>query len=248
MDTDPNDKDPEAQNFEDQNIDEPNPSNTDPNTNSGDTNSSKRISNLAITIVVVAGILLGAILLFRSPSEDRASPTPGPGTPQIIQPMATPPTSTATQPVQPTQVQFTATVVQPTAVQPTAVQPTVPPAQPNPIQGINWLWDSVTDNSTGQTTGVPVPDQYTIAFNTNGTVNGLADCNSFTGTYSQAGGLTIKITSMTRAACPDGSLDQQYIELLNNVAAGGPDGSGNLALETAGGAQRMLFQNGGPAQ
>ena len=27
----------------------------------------------------------------------------------------------------------------------------------------------------------------------------------------------------------------------------GPDGAGNLALETAGGEQRMLFKNGGPA-
>jgi heat shock protein HslJ len=248
MDPNPNEVNPDDINFDDSTAD-----NTDPNitsgdmnpgsTNSGDENSSKGKSNLAIMIVVVVGILLGAVLLFRSPSGDRASPTPGPGTPQIIQPMATPPTSTATQPVRPTQVQFTAT-----AVQPTAVQPTVPPSQPNPIQGINWLWDSVTDNSAGQTTGVPVPDQYTINFNASGTVNGLADCNSFTGTYSQAGGLTIKITSMTRAACPEGSLDQQYIELLGNVASGGPDGSGNLALETAGGAQRMLFQNGGPAQ
>jgi heat shock protein HslJ len=218
MDTNPNDP-----NFEEANSD----------ANSEEAKSKERNTNLAITIVVVVGILLLAVLLFSSPKEDRVPPTPGPGTPQAVQPMATPPTATATQAVQ---------------VPPTAVQPTVPPVQPNPIQGINWQWDSVTDNSTGQTTGVPMPAQYTIAFNTNGTVNGLADCNTFTGTYSQASGLTIKITSMTRAACPDGSLDQQYIELLSNVAAGGPDGSGNLALETAGGAQRMLFLNGGPAQ
>ena len=31
------------------------------------------------------------------------------------------------------------------------------------------------------------------------------------------------------------------------VAAGGPDGAGNLALETAGGEQRMLFNNSGAA-
>ena len=29
--------------------------------------------------------------------------------------------------------------------------------------------------------------------------------------------------------------------------AGGPDGTGGLALESAGGAERMVFQNGGPA-
>lgn len=34
------------------------------------------------------------------------------------------------------------------------------------------------------------------------------------------------------------------------LAAGGPDGRGNLALESAGGAERMIFENGGssPAQ
>ena len=52
---------------------------------------------------------------------------------------------------------------------------------------------------------------------------------------------------MTMAACGDDSLDQQYIELLGSIAAGGPDGAGGLALETAGGEQRMLFVNGGAA-
>ena len=32
------------------------------------------------------------------------------------------------------------------------------------------------------------------------------------------------------------------------IAAGGADGAGNLALETAGGEQRMLFKNGGAAK
>jgi heat shock protein HslJ len=128
------------------------------------------------------------------------------------------------------------------------VQPTIPPVEPNPIQGINWQWVNVTDQSNGQTTTVPTPAQYTISFHTNGTVNGLADCNSFTGTYSMTNGLIIKITTMTKAACEEGSLDQQYIQLISSVAAGGLDGAGNLALETAGGAQRMLFQNGGPAK
>jgi hypothetical protein len=47
--------------------------------------------------------------------------------------------------------------------------------------------------------------------------------------------------------CGEASLDQQYLKLLGSIVAGGPDGQGNLALETAGGAQRMLFKNGGPA-
>ena len=245
MDENTNDTNPDDFDFGDTDTTETNPpeaSNNPPD--AGNNSSREKNSNLAITIVVVVGILLGAILLFRSPSEDKVSPTPGPGTPQISQPIATPPT--ATQPARPTNIPSTA--VQPPTVQPTAVQPTVPPIQPSPIQGIEWQWVNVTDQSTGQTTSVMNPAQYTITFNTDGTVNGLADCNSFSGTYSQTNGMSIKINTRTMAACPEGSLDQQYLELLNNVAAGGPDGAGNLALETAGGAQRMMFQNGGSAQ
>ena len=50
------------------------------------------------------------------------------------------------------------------------------------------------------------------------------------------------------AYCGEASLDATYLQLLSSVAAGGPDGAGNLALETAGGAQRMLFKNGGAPQ
>jgi hypothetical protein len=49
------------------------------------------------------------------------------------------------------------------------------------------------------------------------------------------------------AACGEDSLDQQYLDLLSQVVAGGPDGSGGLALETAGGEKRMSFSNGGSA-
>jgi heat shock protein HslJ len=210
------------------------------NSNGSSDNTSGKNSNFAISIVVVVGIVLAIILTANAPSGDIVSPIPGPGTPQISQPIATPPTAVPTSD-RPTSVPVTVPAVPTATVQ-------VPPQTPNPIQAVNWQWVSVTDKTTGQTTTVPAPAQYTIVFTADGFVNGLADCNSFTGTYSQASGMTIQITTMTRAACPEGSLDQQYIQLLENVAAGGPDGTGNLALETAGGAQRMLFQNGGPAQ
>jgi hypothetical protein len=49
------------------------------------------------------------------------------------------------------------------------------------------------------------------------------------------------------AFCGETSLDQQYLQLLGEVAAGGSDGSGGLALETSGGAQRLQYSNGGAA-
>jgi putative lipoprotein len=127
-----------------------------------------------------------------------------------------------------------------------ACAPAATPTPANSITGIVWQWTSVTD--AGQTTTVPNSTKYTIIFNTDGTITGQADCNSFTGAWTQAGGgLTIKLGASTMAFCGEASLDQQYLALLSNVAAGGPDGAGGLALETGGGAQRMLFTNGGAA-
>jgi heat shock protein HslJ len=123
--------------------------------------------------------------------------------------------------------------------------PAATPAPSNSITGLVWQWTTVTDQ--GKTTTVPNPENYTIVFNTDGTLNGKADCNTFNGVYSQQNGFTIKLGASTMAYCGDASLDLQYTQLLSNVAAGGPDGAGGLALETAGGAQRMLFKNGGAA-
>ena len=121
------------------------------------------------------------------------------------------------------------------------------PAPSNTITNIVWQWTSVTTKPTGETTTVADPQNYTITFRDDGTLSGKADCNNFTGTYSQEGGFTITLGASTMAACAEGSLDQQYLELLSAVVAGGPDGQGNLALENAGGEKRMLFKNGGAA-
>lgn len=121
-------------------------------------------------------------------------------------------------------------------------------APANPITNIVWQWTSVTSQMTRETTEVATPQDYTITFWDDGTLSGQADCNSFTGTYSQEGGFFITLGAMTMAACGDDSLDQQYVQLLGAIATGGPDGAGNLALETAGGEQRMLFRNGGNVQ
>ena len=129
--------------------------------------------------------------------------------------------------------------------------PTPAPATATPsnaITNIVWQWTSVTNRTTHATTTVAKPQDYTITFRDDGTLSGKADCNTFTGTYSQANGFSIKLGASTRAFCGEASLDQQYLQLLGSIAAGGPDGAGNLALETAGGEQRMLFKNGGVAK
>ena len=111
------------------------------------------------------------------------------------------------------------------------------------ITGVEWMWQSVTDQSANETTTVTNPENYTITFNEDGTFNGQADCNSIAGTWSQENGFSITVGPSTLAFCGEASLDQIYVALLGSVAAGGPDGSGGLALETAGGAQRLLFES-----
>jgi heat shock protein HslJ len=129
-----------------------------------------------------------------------------------------------------------------------APKPTTEAASTSPITEVIWQWTSVKDQSTGKTTTVPKPENYTISFNTDGTFEGKADCNAIAGTYTYTpsnGSISIKLGPSTLMACAPDSLDQQYLQLLSSIAAGGPDGKGHLALETAGGTQRMEFKNGG---
>ena len=128
-----------------------------------------------------------------------------------------------------------------------ACAPQAEPETGDSITGIVWNWQTLTEQSTGDSMRVDNPENYTIIFNADGTVEGKADCNSYSGTYSQEGGFTINVQNSTMAFCGETSLDQQYLTLLGEVAAGGPDGAGGLALETAGGAQRLMFSNGGTA-
>jgi heat shock protein HslJ len=126
-----------------------------------------------------------------------------------------------------------------------ACKPAATPTPADSITGIVWQWTSLTNQTTKETTTISNPENYTITFNADGTLNGLADCNTFNGTYSQENGFTITLGASTKAFCGEASLDQQYLTLLGSVAAGGPDGAGGFALETAGGEQRMEFKNGG---
>jgi heat shock protein HslJ len=116
----------------------------------------------------------------------------------------------------------------------TGAAPTPLEARSSTITDIVWQWTSVTNQTTRRRARSRSQD-YTIIFRADGTLSGQADCNTFTGTYSQAGGFFVTATPDVMAACGGDSLDQQYFELLGDIVTGGPDGAGGLALETAGG-------------
>jgi heat shock protein HslJ len=127
-----------------------------------------------------------------------------------------------------------------------SADPTPEPA--TTIDGVIWEWLSVKNKATNETTTVSDPENYTLIFNADGTLTGKADCNEFAGTYTTEGGFFITLGPSTMAFCGEESLDVQYLQLLGEVVAGGLDGAGGFALETAGGEKRMEFQNGGAAQ
>jgi heat shock protein HslJ len=183
---------------------------------------------LVVIFLVLLGITLLALLGAR-----RSSGTEG-----------TAPTKVPTAIAMPT---ATSIPLAPTATSkpaPTAV-PTTPPSNDAAIQNIVWQWTQLTDQDT--VTAVPNPANYTLVFRSDGTFTGTADCNQISGTYSTGNGFSINVKTSTNAYCGESSMDQVYLKTLNDVVAGGPDGAGGLALETAGGAQRMQFRNGGTA-
>ena len=124
----------------------------------------------------------------------------------------------------------------------------LPSRRPANITNIVWQWTSVTNKPTGEKTTVPNPEDYTITFRDDGTLSGKADCNTFTGTYTQEDGFFITAKPDVMAACGGDTLDQQYFELLDAIVAGGPDGAGGFALETAGGEQRWNSRTATPRQ
>jgi len=184
-----------------------------------------RTAGLVIGIIIVAALIL--TFCTRNSDTPSAESTPLP-------------TNTS----KPSPTSLPTNTPKPSPTSPPANTP-LPTNTPNPVVNIIWQWASLTEGSTGASSIVPNPADYTISFYPDGTLSGKADCNTFSGTYSQQNGFVIKLGATTSMVCGEASLGQQYLDLLSNIAAGGPDGTGGLVLETAGGAQRMSFNNGG---
>ena len=128
----------------------------------------------------------------------------------------------------------------------TATTPTTSTTESG-IVGIVWQWVENTYSNDTQTT-VPDPSQYTLALYPDGTVDLQIDCNRGGGTYTLDGSsLTIDVATMTRMACPSGTLSEEFVQSLNAAATyvmDGPDLIINMAMDTG----NMRLQAGGPAE
>jgi len=91
------------------------------------------------------------------------------------------------------------------------------------LTGKTWQLTAITEVTPAFQGVVPAADQanYTIEFKTDGSFQSKADCNSLSGQYTttSTGGLTITPGPMTRVACPEGSMSDQYVTGLSNAAS-----------------------------
>ena len=87
------------------------------------------------------------------------------------------------------------------------------------LVGYVWMWLEFLENND-TVTHPNMPGNYTLEFMPDNQVSLLADCNRANGTYTVKGSqLDIEIMVTTLAACPEGSLSDEYIQLLNDAVA-----------------------------
>jgi|OpeIllAssembly_1097287.scaffolds.fasta_scaffold458754_2 heat shock protein HslJ len=113
------------------------------------------------------------------------------------------------------------------------------------LQGKTWLWQYTAFNN-GKTIPVLAPASYTLQFLEGGKISLKADCNSGSGSYIVTNdvNLTIRVETMTKAACPAGSLSEEYVQELNDVGSYNIERDGELvlALKSTGAGMRFKPQ------
>lgn len=104
-----------------------------------------------------------------------------------------------------------------------------------------WQWQRSTYNDDTELV-VDDPSRYTVEFKADGGLDIQADCNQLSWTYTREGNsLTINaLGATTLAQCPPGSLDQQFLQDLSDVASYVMH-EGNLVLNIRADVGNMIF-------
>jgi heat shock protein HslJ len=85
------------------------------------------------------------------------------------------------------------------------------------LMGVAWKWREMR-LADGSVTKIDQPDLYTLRFISDTGFIVRADCNRGGGTYSQENNqLRMKVNRITRAACPPGSLSDEYLRCLEEA-------------------------------
>lgn len=85
------------------------------------------------------------------------------------------------------------------------------------LVGYVWTWIEFLENND-TVTSPNMPGNYTVEFLPDGGVAVQADCNRASGTYTLQGSqIDIEIGPVTLAACPEGSLSDEFLRLLGDA-------------------------------
>ena len=104
-----------------------------------------------------------------------------------------------------------------------------------------WVWQG-TQMSNDVKIVPDAPERYTLEFQPGGRVNVRADCNRGSGSYRLNGSsLTFGPIALTRAMCPPGSKDSEFLKGLAAVT-GHLDNGGELVLTLAVDSGSMRFR------
>ncbi len=169
-----------------------------------------------------AGVLLASFAAPKPAAAATALPAPAkPVTPTIVAP---------------------AKVITPTV----AAAPTALPK--SPAQLTNTLWQWVRFVTPVEVKDVPNPGKYAVVFKADGKVEITADCNKAAGTYKLQGSrIQVQLGPATLAACPPGSMADQFLASLGSATLHFLDGDA-LYIELFADSGVMKFANGGPVK
>jgi len=136
----------------------------------------------------------------------------------------------------------TATTVPP-AVEPTSAPQVLTTISQADLTTGSWQWVSGRESQGAMPNVVPDPENYTVTFNTDNSLNIKADCNSVLGTYELSGDkLTITLGASTLVACPPGSSSDKFLSQLASASSVGT-GFGSLVIGLADSGGEMYFQH-----
>ena len=149
------------------------------------------LSKMSVTLLIVAGVLLAACQPAVAPATQAPQPTQAPQATQAPQPTQAPQATQAAQPV--------------------------PSGSGQQLTGTVWKW-TTTQMNDGSSKTPDDPNKYLIEFLADGHVAVQADCNRVAGSYVANGNqLAITLGPSTLAACPPGSLGDEFVKQLGTI-------------------------------
>jgi heat shock protein HslJ len=114
------------------------------------------------------------------------------------------------------------------------------------LTGPVWKW-TTTQMNDGSSRTPSDPNRYLVEFLADGRVAVQADCNRVAGTYTvDANRLAVTLGPSTLAACPPGSLGDDFVRQLGNIGSYFFKGE-NLILEIKMDSGSMIFAASAPA-